>query len=99
MCQSKTQFESLLDWRYIAFYHEGCVGVGCNSPPGVGCNSIQSITVCPPGVVLKHPCFSKAFIGLHNIVLHNLQSLYLKPIDLVYKPLKLKENRLAVIGQ
>ena len=35
----KTQFESLLGWRYIAFYHEGCVGVGCNNHIGVGCNS------------------------------------------------------------
>ena len=41
MPQSKTQFESLLGWRYIAFYHEGCVGVGCNNHPGAGCNSVK----------------------------------------------------------
>ena len=36
----------------------------------------------------KHPWFSKALIGLHNIILHTLLSLYLKPI---YKPLQVKE--------
>ena len=56
MWQSKIQFESLLGWRYIAFYHEGCVGVGCNNHPGVGCNSV---TANSPLLQLTPPCYNK----------------------------------------